>query len=199
MEITTKLMSVVVGTLGVISFILGVIAENKKPASGTPITGKDVVICKYPADPTVVLGYLSFGFLVLSTLAGGWSLFYPYKGKSIPRPALFQSTSFFIFFLIALGSTGLAMAMLLWPTITEHKHIVSNVHYNLETACPTAKTGLLGGGAFLALDAALFWLVSLMLANNAREDYFDDVKAAGGDAIATEYHADGVVNDGAEI
>ncbi|PWA58092.1 hypothetical protein CTI12_AA404630 [Artemisia annua] len=91
------------------------------------------------------------------------------------------------------GSTGLAAAMLLWPTITEHKHLISNVHYNLETTCPTAKTGLLGGGAFLALDAALFWLVSLMLADNAREDYFDDVKGAGGDALTSEYDADGVI------
>ncbi|MFS8030502.1 putative modifying wall lignin-1/2 [Helianthus anomalus] len=194
MEITTKRMAVVVGALGVVSSILGVIAENKKPASGTPITGKDVVICKYPADPTVILGYLSFGFLVISTLAGAFSLFYPYKGKSIPWPALFQSTSFFIFFLVALGSTGLAAAMLLWPTITEHRHLLSNVHYNLETTCPTAKTGLLGGGAFLALDAALFWLVSLMLADNAREDYFDDVKGAGDDA---KYHDASVVKGSA--
>ncbi|KAL8208299.1 hypothetical protein R6Q57_007711 [Mikania cordata] len=193
MEVTTKQMSLIVGTLGVLSFILGVIAENKKPASGTPITGKDVVICKYPTDPTVALGYLSFGFLVASTVAGGLSLFYPYKGKSIPWPALFQSTSFFIFFLIALGSTGLAATMLLWPTITEHRHLVSNVHHNLETTCPTAKTGLLGGGAFLALDAALFWLVSLMLADNAREDYFDDLKGAGGNALSVEYDADGIV------
>ncbi|KAD3641826.1 hypothetical protein E3N88_31050 [Mikania micrantha] len=197
MEVTTKRMSLVIGVLGALSFILGVIAENKKPASGTPITGKDVVICKYPADPTVILGYLSFAFLVASTLAGGSSLFYPYKGKSIPWPALFQSTSFFIFFLIALGSTGLAAAMLLWPTITEHKHLLSNVHYNLETTCPTAKTGLLGGGAFLALDAALFWLVSLMLADYAREDYFDDVKVAGGDALSNECDANRVVNGGA--
>ncbi|XP_076889788.1 uncharacterized protein LOC143540674 [Bidens hawaiensis] len=195
MEVTTRQMSLLVGTFGVLSFILGVIAENKKPASGTPITGKDVVICKYPSDPTIALGYLSLVFLLISTLAGGFSLFYPYKGKSIPWPALFQSTSFFVFFLIALGSTGLAAAMLLWPTITEQKHRVSNVHYNLETTCPTAKTGLLGGGAFLALDAALFWLVSLMLADNAREDYFDDVKAAGGDAL--EYDADGVVKGSA--
>ncbi|GJW53905.1 peptidyl-prolyl cis-trans isomerase CYP59 [Tanacetum coccineum] len=95
------------------------------------------------------------------------------------------------------GSTGLAAAMLLWPTITEHKHLISNVHYNLETTCPTAKTGLLGGGAFLALDAALFWLVSLMLADNAREDYFDDVKGAGGDALTSEYDSDGVIKGNA--
>nr|GEX07753.1 RNA-directed DNA polymerase, eukaryota, reverse transcriptase zinc-binding domain protein [Tanacetum cinerariifolium] len=105
MAVTTKQMSLLVGTLGVLSFIFGVIAENKKPASGTPITGKDV-ICKYPADPTVALGYLSFGFLAASTLAGGLSLFYPYKGKSIPWPALFQSTSFFVFFLIAFGGNN---------------------------------------------------------------------------------------------
>lgn len=70
--------------------------------------------------------------------------------------------------------TGLAAAMLLWPTITEQLHHARNIHHNLETQCPTAKTGLLGGGAFLSLDSALFWLVSLMLADNAREDYFEE-------------------------
>lgn len=72
----------------------------------------------------------------------------------------------------------MAAALLLWPTITEQLHIIRNVHHNLET-CPTAKTGLLGGGAFVSLDASLFWLVSLMLADNAREDYFDEVDGKG--------------------
>lgn len=71
--------------------------------------------------------------------------------------------------------------MLVWPTITEHYHIDRNVHHNLQTTCPTAKTGLLGGGALLSLSAALLWLVSLMLADNARQDYFNDVKSAGDD------------------
>lgn len=64
--------------------------------------------------------------------------------------------------------------MLIWPTIDELSHHNNNVHHNLETTCPTAKTGLLGGGAFLSLDACLFWLVALMLADNARSDYFDE-------------------------
>lgn len=64
--------------------------------------------------------------------------------------------------------------MLLWPTIVEQGHLSKNVHHNLETTCPTAKTGLLGGGAFVSLDSALFWLVALMLADNAREDYFEE-------------------------
>lgn len=42
--------------------------------------------------------------------------------------------------------------------------------------CPTAKTGILGGGAFLSLDSTLFWLVALMLASNAREDYLDEIE-----------------------
>ncbi|KAA8521012.1 hypothetical protein F0562_011700 [Nyssa sinensis] len=179
MAVTTKQMSLIVATFGVLSFLFGVIAENKKPASGTPITGKGVVICKYPSDPTVVLGYLSAVFLVASTVAGYLSLFYPYKGKSVPQSALFQSTSFLVFFNIALGTAGLAATLLLWPTITEQLHLSRNVHHNLETDCPTAKTGLLGGGAFVSLDSALFWLVSLMLADNAREDYFDEVENGG--------------------
>ena len=58
-------------------------------------------------------------------------------------------------------------------------NLSGNVHHNLETQCPTAKTGLLGGGAFVSLDSALFWLVALMLASNAREDYFDEVENNG--------------------
>lgn len=76
-------------------------------------------------------------------------------------------------------TAGLAAALLLWPTITEQLHLSRNVHRNLDTACPTAKTGLLGGGAFVSLDASLFWLVALMLADNAREDYFDETEKDG--------------------
>lgn len=71
------------------------------------------------------------------------------------------------------------MTLLLWPTITEQLHLSRNVHHNIETTCPTAKTGLFGGGAFLSLDSALLWLVTLMLADNAREDYFDEIEQAG--------------------
>jgi hypothetical protein len=73
-----------------------------QPAAGTPIPGKDVVICKYPSDPTVVLGYLSVAFLIATTVAGYFSLFYPYKGKSVPQGAFFRSTSFVVFFNIAM-------------------------------------------------------------------------------------------------
>lgn len=86
---------------------------------------------------------------------------------------------------------GLAAALLLWPTIVEQRHLTKNVHHNLQTSCPTAKTGLLGGGAFLSLDSALLWLVSLMLADNAREDYFEEVgfesKGEHGNVLATDY------------
>lgn len=73
-------------------------------------------------------------------------------------------------------TAGLGVAFLLWPTITEQLILIRNVHHNLETDCPTAKTGLLGGGAFVSLDSSLFWLVALMLAINAREDYLDDTQ-----------------------
>ncbi|VVA14987.1 PREDICTED: transmembrane [Prunus dulcis] len=196
MAVTVKQMSLTVAFFGVLSFVLGVIAENRKPASGTPIPGKGVVFCKYPPDPSVVLGYLSFAFLLVSTVAGFLSLFYPYKGKALPQAALFRSTSFVVFFNISLLTAGLAAALLLWPTITEQLHRSRNVHRNLDTACPTAKTGLLGGGAFVSLDASLLWLVALMLADNAREDYFEeieeDVKGEYGQVSATDY--DGRVN-----
>lgn len=66
--------------------------------------------------------------------------------------------------------------MLLWPTITEQIHLTRKVHVDHNYTCATAKTGLLGGGAFLSLDSCLFWLVALMLADNAREDFFDEYK-----------------------
>ncbi|CAN1232567.1 hypothetical protein LINPERPRIM_LOCUS3639 [Linum perenne] len=152
------------------------LSSSSKPAEGVPITGKGVVICKYPSDPTVAFGLLSVGFLVAAAVVGYVSLFYPYKGKSVPQSAMFRSTSFLVFFNIAIFTGGLAAALLLWPTIQEQLHLSGNVHHNLDATCPTAKTGLLGGGAFVSLDSALFWLVTLMLASNARDDYFDEVE-----------------------
>ncbi|KAM7267220.1 hypothetical protein ACFE04_009386 [Oxalis oulophora] len=176
MAVSIKLMSIIVITLGLASFVLGIIAENKKPASGTPIVGKGVVICNYPSDPTVVLGIFSIVFLLASSAMGYCSVFHSYKGKSVPKSVMFQNTTFTTFFYIAWFTAGLAAALLLWPTITEQMHLSRNVHHNLETTCPTAKTGVLGGGAFLAFDSALFWLVTLMLASNTRKDYFEDIK-----------------------
>ncbi|CDP20874.1 unnamed protein product [Coffea canephora] len=195
MAVTMKQMSLIIATLGALSFIFGVVAENKKPASGTAVTVKDIVICNYPKDPTVALGICSIVFLVAASVAGYLSLFYPYRGKSVPQAALFRNTGFSVFFNIALGLTGLALAMLLWPTITEQLHLSHKVHHNLQTDCPTAKTGLLGGGAFLSLDSALFWLVSLMLADNAREDYFDeaDVKGERVTSQGDDYEPDNLV------
>ncbi|XP_027124439.1 uncharacterized protein [Coffea arabica] len=195
MAVTMKQMSLIIATLGALSFIFGVVAENKKPASGTAVTMKDIVICNYPKDPTVALGICSIVFLVAASVAGYLSLFYPYRGKSVPQAALFRNTGFSVFFNIALGLTGLALAMLLWPTITEQLHLSHKVHHNLQTDCPTAKTGLLGGGAFLSLDSALFWLVSLMLADNAREDYFDetDVKGERVTSQGDDYEPDNLV------
>lgn len=86
-------------------------------------------------------------------------------------------------------TTGLAVTFLIWPTFTEQLHLTHNVHRNLATECPTAKTGLLGGGAFLSLDSSLFWLVALMLAGNAREDYFDEIEEKGTNAEALKSSA----------
>lgn len=72
------------------------------------------------------------------------------------------------------GVTFIALAMLVWTTVSEGLHRSRNVHHDLTTRCPTAKTGLFGGGAFLALDAAIFWLICQMLTMNARSDYFNE-------------------------
>uniref|UniRef100_A0A5B6YYD0 Uncharacterized protein n=1 Tax=Davidia involucrata TaxID=16924 RepID=A0A5B6YYD0_DAVIN len=176
MAFSPKLLGVIVATFGILSFLCGIVAENKKPLAGKPIEGKGVVICKYQSDPTVLLGYLSAAFLVVSSAVGYFSVFYPYKGKSIPQAALFRNCTFAAFFNVALITTVFAAGLLLWTTITEHLHLIHNVHHNLDTDCPTAKTGVFGGGAFVSLDSSLFWLLSLMLVFNAREDYFEEAE-----------------------
>ncbi|XXG44976.1 hypothetical protein AAC387_Pa02g0191 [Persea americana] len=185
----TATIALITAAFGIISFILGVVAENKKPAAGIPISGKGVVICKYPSDPTVPLGSLSAVFLFATVIVGLVSVFYPYKGKSVPTEGLFRSTTLAVFFAIATGVSLLAEAMMIWATVTEGLHLARNVHHNLNTTCPTAKTGLFGGAAFLALDAALFWLVCQMLTLNARADYLDedDLKGDYGQVVTTHY------------
>lgn len=82
---------------------------------------------------------------------------------------------------------------MLWATITEGLHRTHNIHHNPDAECATAKTGLFGGAAFLALDAALFWLVCQMLTDNARADYLEDEDPKGtyGQVLATDYDANG--------
>ncbi|KAL6619709.1 hypothetical protein ACP70R_034848 [Stipagrostis hirtigluma subsp. patula] len=180
--------ALMVAFFGILAFILGVIAENKKPASGTPIEGKDVIICKFPSDPTIPMGSMSIVAFVVAAIIGHVAIFYPYSGKSVPRGALFQSTSLSVFFVVAELVSALAFAMLLWATVTEVLHRNNNIHHNMDYQCPTAKTGLFGGAAFLALDASLFWLVCQMLALNARADYLDedDNKGEYGQVYATD-------------
>ncbi|CAL9111670.1 unnamed protein product [Musa acuminata var. zebrina] len=175
--------------LGFISFLLAIFAETSKPPFGTPIQAKDAVICKFPDDPSILLGTLSVVALVLAAIAGHAAVYFPYKGKSVPRNALFRSATLSTFFVLAEVLTVLALVMLLWTTISESLHRSRNVHRDLTTQCPTAKTGLFGGGAFLALDAALFWLVCQMLTLNARSDYLDedDTKGEYIDVCTTEF------------
>lgn len=183
--------SIIIAALGILAFIFGVVAENKKPASGTAITGKGIVICKYPSDPTIALGSFSIILSFLSTVFGVVAVFYPYKGKAVPVSALQRTTSLVVFFAIAAAISFLAEALMMWATITESLHRTRNVHHDLTTKCPTAKTGLYGGAAFLALDASLFWLICQMLTLNARADYEEDeedIKGQYGQVLTAEYN-----------
>lgn len=192
----TARIALAVALFGSLAFIFGVVAENKKPPFGTRIEGKGVVICKFPSDPTVALGSISVVALLFSAILGLLAMFYPYKGKSVPKEALFRSTTLLVFFIVAVGVTALAEGMMMWATITEGLHRSRNVHRDMDTQCATAKTGLFGGAAFLALDASLFWLVCQMLTLNARADYLcededDDPKGQYGQVLATDYDANG--------
>ncbi|PPR89134.1 hypothetical protein E1A91_A10G001600v1 [Gossypium mustelinum] len=174
MAIDIKTMATTVAVFGVLSLLFGVIAENKKPAFGNPEiqTSPLRVICNYPSDPTVVLGFLSIASLTTSVVLGYYSVFYPYNSTSVPYYVFLRSIPFFVFFLITMGLSMLGEGMLTWVTITELLHLTNNIHKDMKTTCPTAKTGLFGGAAFMSLNASLFWLICLMLADDVRKDYF---------------------------
>ncbi|XP_057872698.2 uncharacterized protein LOC131078889 [Cryptomeria japonica] len=187
----TGSLSMTIATLSILAFCFGIVAENKKPASGTPIPGKGIVICKYPSDPTILLGSLSIILSFLTSVSGVVAIIYPYKGKSVPAHAL-KTTNLMVFFVIATVVSFVSQALMTWTIITESLHRSQNVHHDLTTLCPTAKTGLYGGAAFLALDAGLFWLICQMLALNARSDYEyddeEDIKGQYGQVTATDYN-----------
>ncbi|KAE8673399.1 Detected protein of unknown function [Hibiscus syriacus] len=206
-----KTIASTVALFGVISLIFGVVAENKKPPHGNPeiLIGRDKLICKYPSDRTVALGFLSIASLGVSVLVGHYAVFYPYNGRSIPPHVFFRSISFMVFFLITLFSIILNLRDCgcyerycdlrghYSDTITAvasnldsdeiavanrflKPYLTKNVHKDLKSTCPTAKTGLFGGAAFMALNASLFWLICLMLVDDVRKDYLaeqDDSKA----------------------
>ncbi|KAL7159666.1 hypothetical protein ABFS83_01G043300 [Erythranthe nasuta] len=176
MVLTPTRYAMVVATLGIASFTFGILAELKKAPAGEVVSGKGVVICKYPSDPSVVLGYISTALLAAASFAGYRSIFYPYKGKSVPQSAFFASHWCLSYFSVALFTSVFAAIFLIWPTVQGHIHHTKNVHTDLLFECPTAKTGFLGGGAFASLNSSLFWLVCLMLATNVREDYLDDAE-----------------------
>lgn len=84
-----------------------------------------------------------------------------------------------------------AESLLLWATVLESVHRSHKHHSSLAGSCPTAKAGLFGGAAFMALDSTLFWLICLMLAINARADHFgyeeEEVKGNYEDITSADY------------
>lgn len=163
---------------GIISFVLAVIAENKKPDPAAPPSllynsVMDETTCYYRKDPTLPLGILSVIFLFISGVLAFLAFHYPYNGKVVSPAVLLRSTSLVVFSILSLTIFFVAEALLIWALVQEFHHRNYNVHQG-QTECPTAKSGLFGGAGFLALDATLFFLITLMLTTNARSDYLDD-------------------------
>ncbi|XVE89234.1 hypothetical protein DITRI_Ditri19aG0134100 [Diplodiscus trichospermus] len=79
--------------------------------------------------------------------------------------------------------------MLSWQTITELLHLTNNVHRDMSTTCPTAKAGLFGGGAFIALNASLFWLICLMLAHDITTYYLEEQEDSKAQVFTTDNDA----------
>ncbi|KAH7524292.1 hypothetical protein FEM48_Zijuj06G0104000 [Ziziphus jujuba var. spinosa] len=190
MAVTVKQMSLIVAFFGVLSFTFGVVAENQKsvpidemntyrPASGTAITGKGVVICKYPSDPTVVLGYLSLAFLIVLDFYHCFTHTKesPFHKRLCSKALVSLYSSTFLCNIIKLLTLPFTCRFQHYQAVKFAVYFTYLKALNLVTEdAHTAETGLLGGGAFVSLDSALFWLVALMLADNAREDHFEEVE-----------------------
>lgn len=172
--------AVVLAIPGLLAFIFAVVAENKKPSDPSVAPGllydpaADTTTCNYPSDPALALGILAVIFLFISAILSLAAYYYPYNGKTVSAPILWRSTSLVVFTILSMIIFLVAEALLLWAVILEFHHRSENVHSGQIAECPTAKTGLFGGAGFLALDATLFFLISLMLTTNARSDYLDE-------------------------
>ncbi|KAI5001287.1 hypothetical protein ZWY2020_025937 [Hordeum vulgare] len=170
---------------GVKAFVFGIVAENKKPQFGTgTVIGDGYVMCEF-SRLSVVMGILSVISLLLTIVIGHRAVFYPYptnrtsqQPAKVPHRALLQSTILIVFFIIAELVSVSALMMLVGATKAE----AANLRYQLPIqpdgtmSCPSKTTkmdGHFGGGALLALDAALIWFVCQLLALEARANYLD--------------------------
>ncbi|KAJ7568342.1 hypothetical protein O6H91_01G080500 [Diphasiastrum complanatum] len=165
---------------GLIAFSLAIVAENKVPGDAAiqMEQSNGATTCHYPHDSSIALGILSVIFLFVSSSLAIVSLFFPYHGKPVPIAKLSRSVMFVIFFLLSLALFFTSEGLLMWATITESNHRKYNTHYQPLDACPTVKTGLLGGAGFLALDTTLFWLICMMLVVNARVEHYEVAELA---------------------
>ncbi|KAH0454149.1 hypothetical protein IEQ34_016073 [Dendrobium chrysotoxum] len=132
---------------------------------------------------------------VISAALGLLSVFFPYKGKSVPKGSRFYSMTLRVYFVCGCSRlvSVFAEAMMMLATDTEGFHCSLNGHEGMEYECPTAKNGLFGGAAFLALDASLFWLVCQKLALNARANFLEEEESneSYGAVLITDYDANG--------
>ncbi|KAJ7279250.1 hypothetical protein O6H91_02G052800 [Diphasiastrum complanatum] len=176
---------------GLISFALGILAENKKPGDDAIklVQSSGLITCHYPHDSSIALGVVSILLLSVSTISALGALFFPYDGKAVPHSKLWKSKLFLVFLVLSLVLYFTSEGLLMWATITESNHRKYNTHHQALDACPTAKTGLFGGAAFLSLDTTLFWLICMILIANVRSEHFEEIEDEKGSygQVTNEY------------
>ncbi|KAJ7294436.1 hypothetical protein O6H91_08G004800 [Diphasiastrum complanatum] len=170
--------STLVTVPGLIAFALGVIAENKKPADDAIklIHMNGLTTCQYPMDSSIALGIFSIILLFASTAAAQAAIFFPYDGKHLPYHSLWKKQVFTAFFILSMVLYFTTEGLLIWATVIESNHRNYNIHHQALDSCPTAKTGLYGGAAFLALATTLFWLICMILVVNIRSDHLTEAE-----------------------
>ncbi|EEF34421.1 hypothetical protein RCOM_0205910 [Ricinus communis] len=251
MAVSVRQMSLIVATLGALSFIFGIVVENKRLAAGIPIPGKSGVVCKQICSSLCPL--LKFHFLRLLQhvlVYWGISSIFAVMANSHGADSVdsqissaFVSLDSALFWLLSLmsadnaregyfdevesdckgehgqpaagipipGKSGVVCKQIcssLCPLLKFHflrllQHFLQHFCcYGQQSRSRFSRLAnfkvtssqiarLLGGGAFVSLDSALFWLLSLVSADNAREGYFDEVesdcKGEHGQVLTDEY------------
>ncbi|KAK4338096.1 hypothetical protein RND71_042583 [Anisodus tanguticus] len=203
MAMSVKHMSIIIATLDVLSFIFGVVAENNKGEEGHSLQPEpqfqEKGLLFVNIDMIQLLPWdFCLLFLAASAVAGFLSLFYPYKGKSIPQAVLQRSTSFIIFLNVALGQLLVDIFELMLCPLTwtckkfQWMHRVETYNfndiYNVGNKVMDGNSGSVKMGLSSLPDSKLLKAFK-QLADNTRKDYFEETADLKGEP-AVNYEPD---------
>ncbi|KAJ3688175.1 hypothetical protein LUZ61_017339 [Rhynchospora tenuis] len=156
--------------------------------AGTIVSENGVVTCSYPKDHIVLLGALSIVALFAAVGFSLASLFARYKGNAVNLNLLLKCSKLKAFFGIAWLVSFVALALTLWPMVSENHLLNHNIYHTTDAACPTAKTGMIGGAGMISFCASSMWFIVFMLSQNRKTDIYDEEYESHDDESIGSFH-----------